>query len=142
MRDVPLKDQTEYAVEDADITLQLKEFFTKELESGNVTRLFNDVELPLVAVLTAMEIEGIGLNVDFLKELSVDLTNDIQRLEQHIYQQAGEEFNIASPKQLGPILFDKLKLVNRPKKPKQVSIPQQKRSCPILQKIIRLWLIF
>ena len=71
MRDVPLKDQTEYAVEDADITLQLKEFFTKELESGNVTRLFNDVELPLVAVLTAMEIEGIGLNVDFLKELSV-----------------------------------------------------------------------
>ena len=118
MRDVPLKDQTEYAVEDADITLQLKEFFTKELESGNVTRLFNDVELPLVAVLTAMEIEGIGLNVDFLKELSVDLTNDIQRLEQHIYQQAGEEFNIASPKQLGPILFDKLKLVNRPKKTK------------------------
>ena len=101
MRDVPLKDQTEYAVEDADITLQLKELFTKELESGNVTRLFNDVELPLVAVLTAMEIEGIGLNVDFLKELSVDLTNDIQRLEQHIYQQAGEEFNIASPKQLG-----------------------------------------
>ena len=65
-----------------------------------------------------MEIEGIGLNVDFLKELSVDLTNDIQRLEQHIYQQAGEEFNIASPKQLGPILFDKLKLVNRPKKTK------------------------
>ena len=118
MRDVPLKDQTEYAVEDADITLQLKEFFTKELESGNVTRLFNDVELPLVAVLTAMEIEGIGLNVDFLKELSVDLTNDIQRLEQHIYQQAGEEFNIASPKQLGPILFDKLKLVTRPKKTK------------------------
>ncbi len=118
MRDVPLKDQTEYAVEDADITLQLKEFFTKELESGNVTRLFNDVELPLVAVLTAMEIEGIGLDVDFLKELSVDLTSDIQRLEQHIYQQAGEEFNIASPKQLGPILFDKLKLVNRPKKTK------------------------
>lgn len=118
MRVVPVKDQTEYAVEDADITLQLKEHFTKELESGNVTKLFNNVELPLVSVLTAMEIEGINLNIDFLKELSVDLTNDIQRLEQNIYAQAGEEFNIASPKQLGPILFDKLKLVDKPKKTK------------------------
>ena len=118
MRVVPINDQTEYAVEDADITLQLKEHFTKELESGNVTKLFNEVELPLVSVLTAMEIEGINLNTDFLKELSVDLTNDIQRLEQSIYNLAGEEFNIASPKQLGPILFDKLKLVDKPKKTK------------------------
>ncbi len=118
MRVVPVKDQTEYAVEDADITLQLKEHFTKELESGNVTKLFNEVELPLVSVLTAMEIEGINLNTDFLKELSVDLTNDIQRLQQSIYELAGEEFNIASPKQLGPILFDKLKLVDKPKKTK------------------------
>lgn len=118
MRVVPVKDQTEYAVEDSDITLQLKEHFTKELESGNVTKLFNEVELPLVSVLTAMEIEGINLNTDFLKELSVDLTNDIQRLEQSIYELAGEEFNIASPKQLGPILFDKLKLVDKPKKTK------------------------
>ena len=118
MRVVPVGDQTEYAVEDADITLQLKEHFTKELESGNVTKLFNQVELPLVSVLTAMEIEGINLNTDFLNELSVDLTNDIKRLEQNIYEQAGEEFNIASPKQLGPILFDKLKLVDKPKKTK------------------------
>jgi DNA polymerase-1 len=118
MRVVPVEDQTEYAVEDADITLQLKEHFTQELESGNVTKLFNEVELPLVSVLTDMEIEGINLNTDFLKELSVDLTNDIQRLEQNIYDQAGEEFNIASPKQLGPILFDKLKLVDKPKKTK------------------------
>ncbi len=118
MRVVPIADQTEYAVEDSDITLQLKEHFTKELESGNVTKLFNEVELPLVSVLTAMEIEGINLNIDFLKELSVDLTTDIQRLEQEIYELAGEEFNIASPKQLGPILFDKLKLVDKPKKTK------------------------
>jgi DNA polymerase-1 len=118
MRVVPVKDQTEYAVEDSDITLQLKEHFTKELEIGNVTRLFNEVELPLVSVLTAMEIEGINLNTDFLKELSVDLTSGIQRLEQSIYELAGEEFNIASPKQLGPILFDKLKLVDKPKKTK------------------------
>lgn len=118
MRVVPVADQTEYAVEDADITLQLKEHFTKELESGNVTKLFNNVELPLVSVLTAMEIEGINLNTDFLKELSTALSEDIGRLEQQIYEQAGEEFNIASPKQLGPILFDKLKLVDKPKKTK------------------------
>jgi DNA polymerase-1 len=118
MRVVPVKYQTEYAVEDADITLQLKEHFTKELESGNVTKLFNDIETPLVSVLTAMEIEGINLNVDFLKELSIALADDINRLEKSIYEQAGEEFNIASPKQLGIVLFEKMELVKKPKKTK------------------------
>ncbi|SOU85975.1 DNA polymerase I [Tenacibaculum dicentrarchi] len=118
MRTVEIAKQTEYAVEDADITLQLKEHFTKELESGNVTKLFNEIETPLVSVLTAMEIEGINLNVPFLKELSVDLTSDIERLEKNIYQQAGEEFNIASPKQLGIVLFENMKLVEKPKKTK------------------------
>ncbi|RSC95120.1 DNA polymerase I [Tenacibaculum singaporense] len=118
MRQVDLAKQTEYAVEDADITYQLKEHFSKELESGNVTKLFNEVETPLVSVLTAMEIEGINLDTDFLKTLSKALSKDISQLEQNIYEQAGEEFNIASPKQLGPILFDKLKLVDKPKKTK------------------------
>ena len=118
MRQVAIDKQTEYAVEDADITLQLKEHFTKELESGNVTKLFNDIETPLVAVLTAMEIEGINLNVPFLNELSIDLANDIERLEKNIYEQAGEEFNIASPKQLGIVLFENMKLVDKPKKTK------------------------
>ena len=118
MRVVPLKDQTEYAVEDADITFQLKEHFTKELESGNLTKLFREVEIPLVSVLTAMEIEGINLNTEFLGGLSTVLTSDISELESAIYEQAGETFNIASPKQLGPILFDKLKLVDKPKKTK------------------------
>ncbi|QOD59604.1 DNA polymerase I [Polaribacter haliotis] len=118
MRVVPIADQTEYAVEDADITFQLKQLFTGELESGNVTKLFNDIELPLVSVLTAMEIEGINVNVDFLKELSVALTDDINRLEKNIYEQAGEEFNIASPKQLGIVLFENMKLVDKPKKTK------------------------
>ncbi|MDO6743424.1 DNA polymerase I [Tenacibaculum soleae] len=118
MRQVEIAKQTEYAVEDADITLQLKEHFTKELESGNVTKLFNDIETPLVSVLTAMEIEGINLNVPFLKELSVDLANDIARLEKSIYEQAGEEFNIASPKQLGIVLFENMQLVDKPKKTK------------------------
>jgi DNA polymerase-1 len=118
MREVPLEQQTEYAVEDADITYQLKEHFIKELESGNLTKLFTDVEVPLVSVLSAMEIEGINLDPDFLGELSKELTVDINRLEKGIYELAGEEFNIGSPKQLGPILFDKLKLVDKPKKTK------------------------
>ena len=118
MRTVPIEEQTEYAVEDADITFQLKQLFTGELESGNVTKLFNDIELPLVSVLTAMEIEGININIDFLNKLSVTLTADINRLEKNIYEQAGEEFNIASPKQLGIVLFEKMELVKKPKKTK------------------------
>jgi DNA polymerase-1 len=118
MREIPLPEQTAYAVEDADITLQLKEHFTKELESGNVTKLFNDIELPLVSVLTAMEIEGINLNTEFLNGLSVTLANDINRLEKSVFEQAGEEFNLASPKQLGIVLFENMKLVDKPKKTK------------------------
>ena len=118
MRDISIKEQTEYAVEDADITLQLKNHFTKELETGNVTKLFNNVELPLVSVLTSMEIEGININTEYLKTLSVALTEDIDRLEKAIYTQAGEEFNIASPKQLGVVLFENLKLIDKPKKTK------------------------
>lgn len=118
MRDIPLNDQTEYAVEDADITLQLKKHFIEELKKGNVIKLFNEIELPLVSVLTAMEIEGINLNTDFLNELSIHLTDDINRLEKTIFDQAGEEFNIASPKQLGVVLFENMKLVDKPKKTK------------------------
>ena len=118
MRDVPLEKQTEYAVEDADITLQLKQFFDQELAAAENGKLFNEVELPLVEVLTAMEQEGINLNTAFLKEFESELASDITRLEKSIFEQAGEEFNLASPKQLGPILFEKLKLVDKPKKTK------------------------
>ncbi|MEN8846031.1 MAG: DNA polymerase I [Candidatus Arcticimaribacter sp.] len=118
MREVPLEKQTEYAVEDADITLQLKQFFDQELAAAENGKLFNEVELPLVEVLTAMEQEGINLNTAFLKEFESELASDITRLEKSIFEQAGEEFNLASPKQLGPILFEKLKLVDKPKKTK------------------------
>jgi DNA polymerase I len=118
MRDVPLDKQTEYAVEDADITLQLKHFFDQELAAAENGKLFQEVELPLVEVLTAMEQEGINLNTTFLKEFESELTQDIERLEKSIFGQAGEEFNLASPKQLGLILFEKLKLVDKPKKTK------------------------
>ena len=118
MRDVPLRQQTEYAVEDADITFQLKQHFDHELAAAENGKLFREVELPLVEVLTAMEQEGINLNTAFLKTFEVELAEDILRLEKEIYSQAGEEFNLASPKQLGPILFEKLKLVDKPKKTK------------------------
>ena len=118
MRDVPLEQQTEYAVEDADITFQLKQHFDQELAAAENGKLFHEVELPLVEVLTAMEQEGINLNTAFLKTFEGELAADIQRLEKDIYVQAGEEFNLASPKQLGPILFEKLKLVDKPKKTK------------------------
>jgi len=118
MRDVPLEIQTEYAVEDADITLQLKELFTNELGEANTQKLFDDIEIPLLRVLAAMELEGINLDTEFLNSLSDQLNSDIADLEQKIYTEAGEEFNIASPKQLGDILFDKMKLVAKPKKTK------------------------
>ncbi|MDG4714946.1 DNA polymerase I [Winogradskyella marincola] len=118
MRDVPLEKQTEYAVEDADITLQLKEHFQNELGEANTQTLFDDIEIPLLRVLAAMELEGINLDKDFLASLAEQLNNDIATLEKRIYDAAGEEFNIASPKQLGVILFEKMKLVDKPKKTK------------------------
>ncbi|WP_461532930.1 DNA polymerase I [Sinomicrobium sp.] len=118
MRDVALEKQTEYAVEDADITLQLKQLFQSELPNRNALKLFEDIEAPLVQVLSDMEIEGIRVDTAYLNSLSQALDKDIKVLEKNIYEQAGEEFNLASPKQLGPILFDKLKLVDKPKKTK------------------------
>ncbi|WP_299523262.1 DNA polymerase I [Winogradskyella sp.] len=118
MREVPLDKQTEYAVEDADITLQLKEHFEKELGEANTQKLFDDIEVPLLRVLADMELEGINLDKTFLHALSEELDGDIANLEKRIYNAAGEEFNIASPKQLGVILFEKMKLVDKPKKTK------------------------
>jgi DNA polymerase-1 len=118
MHDVPLEKQTEYAVEDADVTFQLKEHFEKELSEANTQKLFDEIEVPLLRVLAAMELEGINLDRDFLKSLSGALDNDILRLEKEIYEEAGESFNIASPKQLGEILFEKMKLIDKPKKTK------------------------
>ena len=118
MRDVPLKEQTEYAVEDADITFQLKEHFQSELGEANTQKLFDEIEVPLLRVLANMELEGINLDQAYLKELASQLVTDILTLEKNIYEEAGEEFNIASPKQLGDILFDKLKLIEKPKKTK------------------------
>jgi DNA polymerase-1 len=118
MRSVALETITEYAVEDADITYQLAQHFKKEMLDANTLTLFNSIEIPLIKVLASMELEGIRLNIDFLKSLSLDLNKDINILEQSIFDKAGEVFNIASPKQLGVILFEKLKLVDKHKKTK------------------------
>ncbi|WP_166920745.1 DNA polymerase I [Flavobacterium poyangense] len=110
MRDVPLEDIKEYAAEDADVTLQLKEIFTTELDKTETKKLFDEIEIPLVSVLAAMETEGIRLDVEFLKSMSEEMDVEIKALEQKIYETAGEKFNLASPKQLGDILFEKMKI--------------------------------
>ncbi|MFV8332755.1 DNA polymerase I [Flavobacterium sp. GSP14] len=110
MRDVEMEEIKEYAVEDADVTLQLKEIFTLELDKTGTKKLFEEIEIPLVKVLADMEKEGIRVDVDFLKSMSKTLDEDIKKLETSIFETAGEKFNLASPKQLGDVLFDKLKI--------------------------------
>ena len=110
MRDVALEDIKEYAAEDADITFQLKQNFSPILDKAETKKLFDEIEIPLIPVLAAMELEGINLDVPFLKSMSVEMAKESAALEQKIYETAGEKFNLASPKQLGDILFDKLKI--------------------------------
>lgn len=116
--ELELETQKEYAVEDADITFQLKEFFTPQLPEVNTQKLFEEIEMPLMEVLADMEIEGIQLDAEVLNEQSISITKDISELEKKIYKDTGEEFNLNSPKQLGEILFDKLKLDSKAKKTK------------------------
>jgi DNA polymerase-1 len=110
MRNISIEDVKEYAVEDADITFQLKEHFSPILEKVGTKKLFEDIEIPLVKVLASMEREGIQLDVAFLNSMSSEMQVEINSFEQKIYEIAGETFNLASPKQLGDILFDKLKI--------------------------------
>ncbi|WP_136667826.1 DNA polymerase I [Flavobacterium sp. H122] len=110
MRDVALEDIKEYATEDADVTYQLKEHFQPILERVGTKKLFDEIEVPLIQVLADMEREGINLDKDFLKSMSVEMQKEIETFENKIYEEADEKFNLASPKQLGDILFDKLKI--------------------------------
>lgn len=115
MRDVELSLIKEYAAEDADITLQLKHKLSSLLPEAGAEKLFNEIEMPLMPVLTSMEIQGVKINVENLQQLSRDLEKDLFSIENEIYQLAGERFNIASPRQLGIILFEKLKIDDKPK---------------------------
>lgn len=118
MRDVPLAEITQYAAEDADITLQLYEALESELTKDHLIKLFKEMESPLIKVLAAMELEGINLDVEALKSFSLTLGEDIVRLEKEILGLAGINFNIDSPKQLGEALFDHLKIDDKAKKTK------------------------
>ncbi|WP_099225898.1 DNA polymerase I, partial [Flavobacterium psychrophilum] len=110
MRDVSLEEIKEYAAEDADITYQLKQNFSPILDKAETKKLFEEIEIPLIPVLAAMELEGINLDVPFLKSMSAEMALESNALEQKIYETAGEKFNLASPKQLGDVLFDKMKI--------------------------------
>ena len=131
-KDVPLETQKEYAVEDTDVTFQLKTIFEPKLNETNTLKLFNELEIPLMQVLLSMEYEGIKVDVDFLKEMSKTLLTDLQQLEESIFQTIGFSFNLNSPKQLGEILFDNLKIDPKAKKTKT---GQYATSEDILQKL-------
>lgn len=119
MRDVSPSEVVNYAAEDADVTLKLKHILEKELEQRNLTELFEDIEMPLVRVLMRMEMFGARIDTDALKETSALFTEKMLEIEHEIHEIAGAELNISSPKQIGELLFDKLKLVDKAKKTKK-----------------------
>lgn len=143
MRDLAPSEVYEYAAEDADITLRLKNVLEPKLKELNLEELFWNVEMPLVPVLAHMEMNGVCIDTNTLKETSVNLTNRLTEIERHIYELAGESFNIASPRQVGEILFGKMKIIDKPKKTKtgqyvtSEEVLQQLRSkSPIIDEIL------
>lgn len=118
MRTVPLDQLVDYAAEDADVTLQLKHILEPLLHKNNLFKLFDEVEVPLMNVLVKMETEGVRIDPDFLNVMSDDLQADIITVEDKIYEACGLRFNIGSPKQLGDVLFDHLKIDDKAKKTK------------------------
>lgn len=143
MRDLSPTDIYEYACEDADITLRLKNVLDPKLDEAGVARLFHDIEMPLVGVLADMELNGVCLDTEALHETSEVFNKRMTAIEQHIYELAGEQFNISSPRQVGDILFGKMKIVDKPKKTKtgqfvtSEEVLQQLRSkSPIIDEIL------
>ena len=118
LSDLQINQIKDISCEQADVNLQLKQLFKKELNDTNLSSLFNEIEIPLLRVLANMEIEGINLDIKFLEILKKELVTDISTLESVIFKEAGETFNISSPKQLGEVLFEKMELSKKPKKTK------------------------
>ena len=118
MRDLPPEEVYKYACEDADITLKLKNVLEEELKKQGVEHLFYEIEMPLVRVLANLESNGVRIDTEALKQTSEHFTVRLQEIEKEIYELAEETFNIASPKQVGEILFDKLKITDKAKKTK------------------------
>lgn len=118
MREAPIEDIKEYASEDADITLQLKHKFEGMINNPETKKLFEEIEIPLIPVLAAMESEGISLDKNALKEISGELEKDILKVDAEIQALAGKAFNVSSPKQVGEVLFETLQITEKPKKTK------------------------
>ncbi len=143
MRDVPLEQIAAYAAEDADVTYQLKEKFAPELKNNDVDKLFNEVEVPLITVLANMEREGIRVDTGTLHQMSAQLQEDVVAVDKEIQELAGTRFNVSSPKQVGEILFDYLKIVEKPKKTKtgqyatgEDVLSKLEKAHPIVSKIL------
>lgn len=144
MRDLDPKDVYEYACEDADVTLKLKNVLEKELEKEpTLLKLFREVEMPLVPVLARMEMNGAKIDADALAETSRLFTEKMNHIEEEIRETAGETINISSPKQIGELLFDKLKIMDKPKKTKtgqyvtsEEVLQQLKTKHPVVEKIL------
>lgn len=144
MRDIEVERVAEYAAEDADITLQLYHYLWPKIKEGQLENLYNSMEGPLIRVLTEMEFNGIRLDSDFLEAYSKELEKEIQNAERDVYKVAGSAFNLASPKQVGEILFDRMKIPYRWKKTKtgQYSTDEEKLTelapdNPIVDQILR-----
>jgi len=118
MRNVNIDILSDYACEDADITLQLRNILLPKLKETDTENLFNNIEIPLIPVLASMEAEGVKLNTEALKDFSIQLADEISIIKKQIFEKSGIEFNIASPKQLGEVLFDKLVVTDKPKRTK------------------------
>lgn len=143
MRDLDPQDVYEYAAEDADITLQLKEVLEPKLQEVGAVRLFHDIEMPLVRVLADMELSGVRLDTTSLKETEQIFNERMKQYEEHAYELAGKQFNISSPKQVGEILFDTMHIVEKPKKTKsgqyvtsQDVLEQLRPNAPIIGDIL------
>ena len=133
MRTVPLEKIKEYAAEDADVTLQLRNILEPKLKETDTLKIFNEIEMPLVPVLAGMEAAGVKLDSQALNDFSKELHLEIIKVQEEIWQLAGVDFNIASPKQLGEILFDRLKIDDKPKK---TATKQYQTGEDVLQKLI------
>jgi DNA polymerase-1 len=143
MSDLTPEAVTDYAAEDADITLQLKNRFEPELNTGKIRSLFDEVEVPLITVLADMELEGVRVDENFLRNYSDTLQQDITAAEEEICSIAGEKFNIDSPKQLGVILFEKMKITDQVKKTKtgqystdEATLSKFEHEHPIISRIL------
>ncbi|MGM0498563.1 MAG: DNA polymerase I, partial [Bacteroidota bacterium] len=143
MRSIPDKEVYPYACEDADLTMQLKEILEADLKKHHLWKLAEKIEMPLIKVLLAMELNGVSINTEALDQFAVELKKEIELLEKEIHEMAGVEFNVGSPKQLGEVLFERMKIVDKPKKTKtkqystsEETMQQLQDKHPIVKKVL------